>query len=69
MKEFSRCTNREIATLGILKLVPEVSYAIHEWLMLVLFLKLQLTNQEMDVCIEEEMSQDLEKGFLALGKI
>ena len=33
------------------------------------FLKLQLTNQDMDVCIEEEMSQDLEKGFLALGKI
>lgn len=28
----------------------------------------KLTNQEMDVCIEEEMSQDLEKGFLALVK-
>ena len=67
MKEFSRYTNREIATLGILKLVPEVS---HPWVTDVgSFLKLQLTNQEMDVCIEEEMSQDLEKGFLALGKI
>ncbi|XP_022810237.1 uncharacterized protein LOC111347232 [Stylophora pistillata] len=28
----------------------------------------KLTNQEMDECIEEEMSQDLEKGFLALVK-
>lgn len=37
MKEFSRYTNREIATLGVLKLVPEVTYAIHGWLMLVLF--------------------------------
>ena len=42
----------------------------HQWVTDVgSFFKLQLTNQEMDVCIEEEMSQDLEKGFLALGKI
>ena len=28
---------------------------------------MQISNQEMDECIEEEMSQDMEKGFCVLG--